>query len=208
MSKEKLSLYQKIQRVSNEIKNLEKDMDVGTGSYKYKAVSDLQVTLAVKAAEEIHKLVSIPMKQELISHEVIKTINKNGNEALTYVDNIKMTVSIVDLESGESIDIESFGKGIDSADKGFGKASTYARKYALLNAYKIATGEDPDADKSVQQTAQKTVSQMRKAVLDYLNTDERLLMETMEHFGAPSADDFSDKDIKVMFDTYTKRGLI
>ena len=146
---EKLKLYQKIQAVSNQIKNIEKDMSVGTGNYAYKAVSDLNVTLAVKEAETKHKLISIPFKQDLINSETIKTIRKDGSEGVTYVDNIKMTVRIIDLENEDSyIDIESFGKGIDSNDKGFGKASTYARKYALLNAYKIATGEDPDAEKA------------------------------------------------------------
>ena len=58
-------------------------------------------------------------------------------------------IRIVDIDKpSDYIDIESFGRGLDPGDKGFGKASTYARKYALLNAYKIATGEDPDKDKS------------------------------------------------------------
>ena len=146
---EKLNLYQKIQAVSNEVRNITKDMTVGTGNYSYKAVSDLDVTLAVKDAEKKYKIVSIPVKQELLNSEVIRIQKKNNEEGLTYVDTIKMTVRIIDLEdTSQFIEVESFGKGIDTGDKGFGKASTYARKYALLNAYKIATGEDPDAEKS------------------------------------------------------------
>ena len=38
---EKLNLYQKIQAVSNEVRNITKDMTVGTGNYSYKAGSDL-----------------------------------------------------------------------------------------------------------------------------------------------------------------------
>jgi len=78
----------------------------------------------------------------------------------------------VDLDDVNSfIEVESFGKGIDSGDKGFGKASTYARKYALLNVYKIATGEDPDAEKSKQLETKKTVSEKRIAVVNYLNNN-------------------------------------
>ena len=35
---DKPNLYQKIQLVSNEIKNIEKNMTVGKGNYAYKAV--------------------------------------------------------------------------------------------------------------------------------------------------------------------------
>ena len=46
MESNKLSLYEKIQAVSNEIKNLEKDMTVGKGTNAYKAISDKSVILA------------------------------------------------------------------------------------------------------------------------------------------------------------------
>ena len=42
------------------------------------------------------------------------------------------------------IDITTYGDGVDSQDKAPGKAMTYGDKYALLKAYKIITGDDPD----------------------------------------------------------------
>ena len=72
---EKLNLFEKIQKVSIEIMNIEKDMTVGSGNYSYKAISDLQVTLAVKKAEQQYRLISIPTNVELINSEVI---NKSG----------------------------------------------------------------------------------------------------------------------------------
>lgn len=144
-----MNIYQKIQLVSNDIKNIEKNMTVGTGNYAYKAVQDIDVVLEVKKYEHIHKILSIPIKQDLIKTDIVRTNKGNGVESITYVDIVKMTLRIINLENPqEYIDIESFGRGLDTADKGFGKASTYARKYALLNAYKIATGEDPDKDPS------------------------------------------------------------
>lgn len=208
MSEEKLSLFQKIQAVSNEIRNIAKDMTVGTGAYSYKAVSDLEVTLAVKDAETKFKLVSIPIRQELVNSEIVKTVNSKGEEKLTFVDTIKMTVLIQDLESSDKIEIESFGKGIDSGDKGFGKASTYARKIALLNVYKIATGEDPDADKSEDLKTPKTVSDKKKAVLDYLNLDVKRLTTTLQHHNVATADDFTEKQINEMYATLNKKGLL
>ena len=100
------NLYQRILAVSQEVKNIGKDMTVGSGTYSYKAVSDLAVTLAVKSAEELHGVVSIPIKQELVSSEVYRSVKKesyNGRdtekETFTYVDNIKMTVRFINVDN-------------------------------------------------------------------------------------------------------------
>jgi len=206
---EKMNLYQKIQAVSNEIRNIEKEMTVGSGSYSYKAVSDLGVTLAVKDAETKFKLLSIPMKQELVNSEVIRTVKKNGDEGLTFVDTIKMTVKIIDLEEPKDfIEVESFGKGIDSGDKGFGKASTYARKYALLNAYKIATGEDPDANKSEETKTPATIDEKMVTLDNYFDKNLEGLQKLLAHFNVGELKDLTDKQVNTVFSTYRQKGLI
>jgi hypothetical protein len=209
MSEEKkLNLFEKIQLVGDEIRNLEKGLTVGSGNYTYKAVGDLDVTLAVKDAEKKYRLVSIPIKQELVSSEVLKTIDKYNKEKIQFVDNIKMTLRIVDLEDAEKfIDIESFGKGIDSGDKGFGKASTYARKYALLNAYKIATGEDPDKDKN--ETIQQEPTDTKKdLVTNYLMKDQKGKESTLKHFNLGSIDDLNAEQIEIVYKKAHKEGRI
>ncbi|MBP6714799.1 MAG: ERF family protein [Aliarcobacter sp.] len=205
---EKNNLFEKIQLVSNEVRNITKDMTVGSGNYAYKAVSDIDVTLAVKDAETKYKLVSIPIKQELINSEILKVLD-GAKEKITYVDTIKLTLKIIDLEDISSfIEIESFGKGIDSGDKGFGKASTYARKYALLNAYKIATGEDPDNEKSKQQEQKKTTSDKRIAVVNYLEKNISLLQEVLKYFNIGSLDDMTEANINAIYKTYSDKKLI
>lgn len=146
MNERKSTIYTKIQSISNEIRGIEKDMTVGEGYNAYKAVSDMSVILRVKEAEAKYGLLSIPCKQELVDSKIVdNTSNLGCNAGVVYVDTIKMTTKIIDLDNpSDFIEIESYGRGVDSSDKGFGKASTYARKYALLNAYKIATGADPD----------------------------------------------------------------
>lgn len=208
MSKEKIELLGKIQQVAIKVMNLEKDMEVGKGSYAYKAVSDTQVTLAVKKAEQEAGIISIPTNIELISSEVVKKAVGDNKESLTYVENIKMTVQIFDISTGQSIAVTSLGKGIDSGDKGFGKASTYARKYALLNIYKIATGEDPDADPSKKTHVPATISEKRIKVLAVLNTDVQRANKACQHFGAESTNDLSDKDIEEMYRTYAEKKII
>lgn len=208
MEEKKLNLYEKIQAIGNEIRIIEKGLTVGKGNYSYQAVGDLYVTLEVKDAEQKYKLVSIPIKQELLNSEVIRTIKEDGREGLTYVDNIKMTVRIVDLDNiKDFLDVESLSKGIDSGDKGFGKASTYARKYALLNAYKIATGEDPDAEKSKEQQAE-SVDEKRNAVLSVFLKDNDKMISVLSHFNVSEAGDLTKEQIAVVYNQFKAKKLI
>ena len=203
----KLNLFEKIQAVSTEVMNIEKDMTVGKGSYSYKAVSDTSVTLAVKKAEAKHRIISIPIRQDLVSSETIKQI-KDNKESILFVENVKMTVRIIDLDKTDDfIEVETFGKGVDNGDKGFGKASTYARKYALLNAYKIATGEDPDADKS-EPLEVITVDQKKIDIISVCEKDAVLKKNVLSHFGAESFDDLTDKNIETIHDQFKAKNRL
>lgn len=205
----KPNLYEKIQSVSLQVNNISKDMIVGKGQYSYKAVSDNAVILAIKKAEKKHRLLSIPLSQELINSEILKTTDNKGKDSYKFLENIKMTTRIIDLDDTEKfIDVVSFGKGLDSGDKGFGKASTYARKYALLNAYKIATGEDPDKDKSTQISSQDIVSEQRKEVYSYLEKNINTLQQILSHFNVGNLSDLKDSEIETIYSTYKKKGLL
>ena len=203
----KLSLYEKIQAVSNEVRNIEKNMQVGSGSYGYKAVSDLDVVLAIKDAEKKFRLVSIPVKQELVHSEIVK-VAKANTEAITYVDIVKMTTRIVDLDEPTAfVEVESFGRGLDPGDKGFGKASTYARKYALLNAYKIATGEDPDKNKSEQEYI-ISEDEKRQKVKNYLLNNNEYLQKIYRALNVGNIDDISDKHVYKLYEDLKTKGRI
>ena len=205
---EKPNLYQKIQLVSNDVKNIEKNMVVGKGNYAYKAVQDIDVTLEVKEAETKYGLVSIPIKQELVKSEVIRIVKEGGGESINYVDIVKMTLRIVNLDNtSEYVDIESFGRGLDPGDKGFGKASTYARKYALLNAYKIATGEDPDESKSKDQTP-VTVDEVKNAVIGYMMIDNNFTQNILSYFNVGNPEDMTSEQFKMAYNNLKKKGKI
>lgn len=204
----KLNLYEKIQAVSMEVMNIEKNLQVGSGNYGYKAVSDTDVTLKVKKAELEHRLLSIPIKQELIQTESLKKID-GPKESYIFADIVKMTTRFIDLDNTESfLDVESFGRGLDNGDKGFGKASTYCRKYALLNAYKIATGVDPDAEKSVGIQAPQTIDEKKVAVLNRLSSDGELTTKVLAHFGHQSVDDLTNKDIANLYQTWATKAKV
>lgn len=203
-----MNIYEKIQAVSNEIKSIEKNMTVGKGANSYKAVSDIDVVTAVKKAETKYKIVSIPYSQELVKSEVLNVAKGDNYESVKYVDIVKMITRIVDVENPEHfVEIVTFGRGLDTADKGFGKASTYARKYALLNAYKIATGEDPDKDKSQPDKVVKK-DEKREIVFNYLMQNNELLQKWLQFYNVGCMDDFGDKEISTMYTTLKKRGAI
>lgn len=201
------NIYQRIQAVSNEVRTIEKNLVVGSKSNSYKAVGDLDVTLAVKDAEKKYGLVSIPVKQELVKSDIIKVAGRDG-ETYKYVDVIKMTLKIINIDNpDEVIEVESFGRGLDSGDKGFGKASTYARKYALLNAYKIATGEDPDAEKPKDDKV-VGMDEKRAAVISVLYKNQAHYTAALKMFGHSSMDDFTEKEIETLYNNMKAKGNI
>ena len=202
------NIFQNIQSVANEIKNIEKKLVVGEGKNAYNAVGDQDVTLAVKEAESKHGIVSVPFKQELVKSEILRVANK-GIETIKYVDIVKMTTRIYNIDNpSEYIDIETFGRGLDSGDKGFGKASTYARKYALLNAYKIATGEDPDAEKSKEEKSETPLSEKRAIIYNLLYKNSTYYQAALKMFGRESIDELTDSEIDTLYTSAKKKGTI
>ena len=62
---------------------------------------------------------------------------------------MEVTYRFVNIDKPEEIvEVKTFGDGLDTGDKAPGKAMTYADKYALMKAYKLSTGDDPDKDAS------------------------------------------------------------
>ena len=58
-----------------------------------------------------------------------------------------MTVRFANIDDPQDfIDVQTCGYGVDSQDKGPGKAQSYAVKYALLKTLGLETGDDADND--------------------------------------------------------------
>ena len=204
------NLYQKILMAADEIGNVEKNLEIRvTNNSSYKAVADVDVLKKVKAAEKKFGLVSVPVKQELVKSEIVRTMKQGGYEAISYMDVVKMTVRIINTDNPtETLEVESFGRGLDTGDKGFGKASTYARKYALLNAYKIATGEDPDETKSQEQIAAPTADEVRNTVINYLMNNVDQANQVCGWAGIQSIDDLPTEKVNILYKDWKRRGLI
>ena len=203
-----MNLFEKIQAVSDDVRNVEKNIVVGTGNSSYRAVADIDVLAKVKEAEKKFRIVSIPVRQELVKTEIVRVIGQGGYEKITYADIVKMTVRITNLDNtSEFIEIESYGRGLDAGDKGFGKASTYARKYALLNAYKIATGEDPDQVQSEQQVT-LTKEELKEKVIDYLMQNVNYCNSILSYYSLPSTDELETKHINAIYKNLKAKGIL
>lgn len=144
-----MNIYEKMSAITAEISAVAKNLEVGFGQSKYKAVGEADVLHAVKPIEAKYGIYSYPYSREVIESGTLTSIRKDGTEASQQFMRLATVYRFVNVEKPEEyIDISTYGDGVDSQDKAPGKAMTYGDKYALLKAYKIITGEDPDQEYS------------------------------------------------------------
>lgn len=153
MSEVKETLWTAIHAVMSEVKNIEKGLTVGTGNTSYKGVSDKDVKLKIGQAMEKYNLIILPTKVEPnFKIDRWEEVSNYGNKMKqTVFTEVLTTYKIIHTLTGESVEIQGYGHGVDSQDKSAGKATTYALKYALLYAFMVPTGSIDDADKTPSQ---------------------------------------------------------
>lgn len=154
MEIKEMNIYQKMAAITAELKAVEKDLSVQTTkTSSYKAVSERAILDAVKPLEEKYGVYSYPVSREIVESNLIQNEsvyedakgNKTTTPKTSYMTRIKTVYRFVNIDyPGDCIETTTFAEGIDSQDKGSGKAMTYADKYALMKSYKISTGEDVD----------------------------------------------------------------
>lgn len=143
------NIYQKMSAITAELRTVGKNLFVEAGKGKgYKAVSERDILDAVKPLEEKHGVYSYPCGRKILESQTLESeSNYNGNTSkkTTFFTRIETVYRFVNVDDpGEYIETITFAEGIDTQDKGSGKAMTYGDKYALMKAYKISTGDDPD----------------------------------------------------------------
>ena len=148
----KLNIFEKMAAITAELRTVAKNLDVKAGGGSYKAVSERDILDAVKPLEEKYGIYSYPSDREILESATLESeSNYKGQTTIktTFFTRIKTLYTFVNVENpDERITTVTFSEGIDPQDKGSGKAMTYADKYALMKAYKISTGEDPDQEGS------------------------------------------------------------
>ena len=148
-----LNIFQRMLAATSEINRVAKNLKVDISkSQSYKAVAESDVLEAVKPIEEKYGIYSYPVSRTVIKDEAYTTTSEydgRKSEKTTFFIRLATVYRFVNIDKpDEYIDITTYGDGVDTQDKAPGKAMTYADKYALLKAYKIQTGDDPDANAS------------------------------------------------------------
>lgn len=198
------NIYQKINEVMKNIEYLTKDDKVEFGTTKYKAISEEKVTTAVRDQLVKQGIVIIPVEQESTNKELIRT-EKSVN-MLTSV-HVKYRIQNID-DVNDFIEVESNGTGVDTQDKGVGKAMTYAYKYMLLRIFAIPTGEDPDKisstetdnkiQKEIEEEQERVISKSKEESLDKAIENRKISDETvlkiLEKYGYTSTKEIKMKD--------------
>ena len=136
-----------ILEVMKEVRNVEKTMDVGAGQSSYKGVSDKVVKEVLQPAMAKNGLSILPtaVDAEITTDRWEEETNYGKKQKQSTFTEVT-TKYLLLHSSGESIELAGYGHGVDSQDKGAGKATTYALKYALLYTFLIPTGKIDDAD--------------------------------------------------------------
>jgi len=161
MKIKQMNIYEKMSLITNEIGIVEKKLNVEiTKTKSYKAVSERDVLDAVKPIENKYRVYSYPYEREIIESDTLeeeKEYNGMTTKTNKFYLRLQTTYRFVNLDNpNEFIDIKTYGDGIDSGDKATGKAMTYGDKYALLKAYKMSTGDDPDKEASPEKGYKKS----------------------------------------------------
>lgn len=162
MKPEKSELAKAVIAVMKEVKGIEKSMTVGNGNNSYKGVPDQEVKKIVGEAMTKNGLCILPIDTTAQSSVSSWEVEYNGQKQRKQSVFTEVTTKYLLLhESGESQVISGYGHGVDSQDKGAGKATTYALKYALLYTFLIPTGKIDDADAHHSDSIEQKVEQKK-----------------------------------------------
>lgn len=148
----KSNIAKAIIAVMKAVKGIDKTMTIGTGQNSYKGVPDQEVKKVIGDAMAANGLCILPIdteaKAQIDRWEAEEFYNgkSNGIKQKQSVFTEVKTKYLLLHESGESIELSGYGHGIDTQDKGAGKATTYALKYTLLYTFLVPTGKIDDAD--------------------------------------------------------------
>lgn len=198
------NIFQRLSAITQELSTVAKNLEVGTGKSQYKAVGEADVLREVKPLEAKHGVYSYPYSRRIIESGTIENekIDYQTKEKIvqkSLFERIETIYRFVNVDNPtEYIDITTYGDGIDTQDKSVGKAMTYGDKYALMKAYKIITGDDPDAKpsealKGLQTKPANPVSKETIAKCNQLNID----LENVAKYLKKPVEMLDDEEVKV-----------
>jgi len=139
------NLAKAIIQVMKEVKGMEKNSRVGKGNNAYNGTKDQDVKEVFNDALSKNGLCILPISIDE-STDINRWVDPQyGNQKQSVFTKVTSKYLLLH-ESGESQVIAGYGHGVDSQDKGAGKATTYALKNALLYTFLTPVGKIDDTD--------------------------------------------------------------
>ena len=191
-----MNIFEKMSAITNELGVIAKNLNVDMGGGRsYKAVQEKDILDAVKPLEEKYRVYSYPIGRTITDKDILVK-ESEYKEKITRTNALFMRIEVlyrfVNMDNAqEYIDTITYGDGLDTGDKAPGKAMTYADKYALMKAYKIATGDDPDKDASPEKGYAKKITKEQIEMLATLVEDTQAMLN---YYGLEKIEDMSYDD--------------
>lgn len=132
-----MTLRQKLAAIRREIHNIEKRGFNEFHRYNYAQASDVAGQIGTSLAE--HNIIVARRNLEV-------TRGLTGRDNKEMLVELKLDYGFLDADSNEELWQPAYGEGRDTGDKAAYKAFTGAFKYLLIQAFCLATGDDPEAD--------------------------------------------------------------
>ncbi len=136
----RLNLRQKLAEVRRRIGYVQKRGHNERFNYSYVTAADIAGSVGDILAEL--GVVVIPRLEEISYESAV------GRREATRMARVVMAYTFADVDSGEEITAKVAGQGLDPGDKAPYKAMTGALKYALLQSFLLATGDDPEEERA------------------------------------------------------------
>lgn len=203
-----MTFFEKLRAISLSIMNIEQNahiQDYSKTKTLYRGTKEEDVLLPVKIYESYYRVYSVMVKCEIVQSDNVVTMDKE-KQKLQFVDRIHAVLRIFDLDSDKFIDVESNATGLDSGDKGLGKASTYAQKDALQMAYKLIKGNDPDMQLSPE--LEPDIMSPKDEVINYYNSTPQKYKEICAYFHVGTIEDCTETQFMHMYSNLKKKKLI
>ncbi|MGO9058943.1 MAG: ERF family protein [Candidatus Binataceae bacterium] len=136
----RLNLRQKLAEVRRRIGYVQKRGHNERFNYSYVTAADIAGSVGDLLSEL--GVVVIPCLEN-IEYE-----SATGRGETTRMARVVMAYTFADVDSGEEVIAKVAGQGLDPGDKAPYKAMTGALKYALLQSFLLATGDDPEDERA------------------------------------------------------------
>jgi len=135
------NIFQRIAAVQKEIGYLKKDKNVSTGGQgSYRALTHDKVVGEIRGLLVKNGIATIP---NIVEHSF--TRNALANDKSNYFTSLQMEVEFVNVDDRQDrFSAGGIGYGMDTQDKGAGKAMSYCVKYIILKTFMIESGDEEE----------------------------------------------------------------